>query len=68
MFSQIYHFIRKSKKTIRVDQKLRSERGYRSVGRVGENPGNEVEVDFELQAGIISFLDFLRKEHVIQKN
>ena len=103
MFSQIYHFIRKSKKTIRVDQKLptrcslidetmkvvknfalpevdsTSFPGFsptrpterervRSVGRVGENPGNEVEVDFELQAGIISFLDFLRKEHVIQKN
>ena len=26
------------------------------------------EVDFKLQAGIMSFLDFLTKEHVIQKN
>ena len=54
-----------SKKTKNVDQKLATRCSLiDETMKVVKNSALP-EVDFELQAGIMSFLDFLTKEHVI---
>ena len=57
-----------SKKTKNVDQKLATRCSLiDETMKVVKNSALP-EVDFELQAGIMSFLDFLTKKHVNQKN